>query len=407
MSVRKMLRNATVLGVSAALVFAGSTAANAAPKTVEVSVISSTSGGLKPFGDAYVAGLEWGLNYFTKGTMVVNNQKIVLTKYDDGGLPDTATTHFKTAVGKKSQIVVGTVSSGVALALSPLAAQNKVLYISGPAKMFLITQKGSPFANKYTFRSGVQTEQDLIPIKGALGNSVAGKRIVLFVEDNVFGDAYISAAPKLFPGATIIGQKVTNTKSDYTADMLRLRQSNPDTVFVAWSNTNTATAMWGAMRQQGILGNITVVTGLANTAAYGAVGPLTTFGNLVFSSSYFPGVSTNNIGNALRADYRKANPSAAPFYGEDLFTPDGVTAAQMVVRALSMKANKKTGTTSVDAMVKGLEGWRFTSMKGVTQIRKDDHALIQPMYQSRLERDGANWIPKLVKLYPNAAPPLN
>jgi branched-chain amino acid transport system substrate-binding protein len=58
-------------------------------------------------------------------------------------------------------------------------------------------------------------------------------------------------------------------------------------------------------------------------------------------------------------------------------------------------------------MVKGLEGWRFTSMKGVTQIRKDDHALIQPMYQSRLERDGANWIPKLVKLYPNAAPPLN
>jgi branched-chain amino acid transport system substrate-binding protein len=339
--------------------------------------------------------------------MVVNNQKIVLTKYDDGGLPDTATTHFKTAVGKKSQIVVGTVSSGVALALSPLAAQNKVLYISGPAKMFLITQKGSQFSNKYTFRSGVQTEQDLIPIKGALGNSVAGKRIVLFVEDNVFGDAYISAAPKLFPGATIIGQKVTNTKSDYTADMLRLRQSNPDTVFVAWSNTNTATAMWGAMRQQGILGNITVVTGLANTAAYGAVGPLTTFGNLVFSSSYFPGVSTNNIGNALRADYRKANPSAAPFYGEDLFTPDGVTAAQMVVRALSMKANKKTRTTSVNAMVKGLEGWRFTSMKGVTQIRKDDHALIQPMYQSRLERDGANWIPKLVKLYPNAAPPLN
>ena len=79
----------------------------------------------------------------------------------------------------------------------------------------------------------------------------------------------------------------------------------------------------------------------------------------------------------------------------------------MVVRALSMKANKKTRTTSVNAMVKGLEGWRFTSMKGVTQIRKDDHALIQPMYQSRLERDGANWIPKLVKLYPNAAPPLN
>ena len=407
MSVRKMLRNATVLGVSAALVFAGSTAANAAPKTVEVSVISSTSGGLKPFGDAYVAGLEWGLNYFTKGTMVVNNQKIVVTKYDDGGLPDTATTHFKTAVGKKSQIVVGTVSSGVALALAPLASQNKVLYISGPSKMFLITQKGSPFANKYTFRSGVQTEQDLIPIKGALGNNFAGKRIVLFVEDNAFGDAYISAAPKIFPGATIIGQKVTGTKSDYTADVLRLRQSNPDTVFVAWSNTATSLAMWTAMRQQGILGNISIVTGLAQTAAYPIFGQLLGDRNVIYSSSYFPGASTNNIGNALRADYRRANPTAAPFYGEDLFTPDGVTAAQMIVRALSMKANKKSRKTGVNAMINGLEGWRFTSMKGVTQIRKDDHALVQPMYQTRLVREGANFIPKLVKLYPNAAPPQN
>jgi len=407
MSVRKMLRNATVLGVSVALVFAGSTAANAAPKNVEVSVISSTSGGLKPFGDAYVAGLEWGLNYFTKGTMVVNNQKIVVTKYDDGGLPDTAVTHFKTAVGKKSPIVVGTVSSGVALALAPLAEQNKVLYISGPAKMFLITQKGSQFSNKYTFRSGVQTEQDLIPIKGALGNSVAGKRIVLFVEDNAFGDAYISAAPKLFPGATVIGQKVTGTKSDYTSDVLRLRQSNPDTVFVAWSNTATSLAMWTAMRQQGILGNINIVTGLAQTSAYPIFGQLLGDRNVIYSSSYFPGASTNAIGNALRADYRRANPNAAPFYGEDLFTPDGVTAAQMIVRALGMKANKKTGTTSVNSMIKGLENWRFTSMKGVTQIRKDDHALIQPMYQTRLERDGANFIPKLVKLYPNAAPPLN
>jgi len=407
MSVRKMLRNATVLGVSAALVFASSTAANAAPKTVEVSVISSTSGGLKPFGDAYVAGLEWGLNYFTKGTMVVNNQKIVLTKYDDGGDPATATTHFKTAVGKKSQIVVGTVSSAVALAFAPLAAQNKVLYISGPAKMFLITQKGSQFSNKYTFRSGVQTEQDLIPIKGALGNNFVGKRIVLFVEDNAFGDAYISAAPKIFPGAIIVGQKVTGTKSDYTADVLRLRESNPDTVFVAWSNTATSLAMWTAMRQQGVLGKTNIVTGLAQTAAYPIFGQLLGDSKVIYSSSYFPGASTNAIGTALRADYQKANPTQAPFYGEDLFTPDGVTAAQMIVRALSMKTNKKTGKTSVNSMIAGLEGWRFTSMKGITQIRKDDHALIQPMYQTRLVREGSNFIPKLVKLYPNAAPPLN
>lgn len=401
MSMRKTLRRSLVLAIAAALAFSGTTAATAATKNVEVSVISSTSGGLKPFGDAYVAGFEWGLKYFTKGTMVVNGQKIVVTKYDDGGLPDTATAHFKTAVGKKSKVVVGTVSSGVAVALAPLAAQNKVLYISGPAKQFLITQKGSPFSNKYTFRSGVQTEQDLIPIKGALGATTKGKRIVLFVEDNAFGDAYIAAAPKLFPDATIVGQKVKGTQTDYTADALKARQANPDVMFVAWSNTATTLAMWTGLRQQGVLGGVKIVTGLANTAAYPVLGAI--LGDqVVYSNSYFPGVSKSPIAQALAADYKNVAGAVAPYYGEDLFTPDGVNAAQMVVRALGGSKNQ-----NVDQMVRALEGWKFAAMKGVTQVRASDHALVQPMYEAKLVREGSAWVPKLVKLYANAAPPAN
>ena len=57
--------------------------ANSAPADIKVGVITSTSGPLKSYGDAYVDGLEWGLNYFTKGTMKVNGAKIVVTKKDD------------------------------------------------------------------------------------------------------------------------------------------------------------------------------------------------------------------------------------------------------------------------------------------------------------------------------------
>ena len=52
---------------------------------------------------------------------------------------------------------MGTGSSGVALQMAPLAAQNQVLYISGPAASDAITG-----INKYTFRAGRQTYQDVL-----------------------------------------------------------------------------------------------------------------------------------------------------------------------------------------------------------------------------------------------------
>ena len=47
-------------------------------------------------------------------------------------------------------------------------------------------------------------------------------------------------------------------------------------------------------------------------------------------------------------------------------------------------------------MVDALEGYTFEGPKGETTVRASDHALIQPMYQAKLVKDGDAWTPELV-----------
>ena len=51
---------------------------------------------------------------------------------DDGGVAANAVTTAKDLIGQGYKIIGGATSSGVGLALAPIAAQNKVLFISGP-----------------------------------------------------------------------------------------------------------------------------------------------------------------------------------------------------------------------------------------------------------------------------------
>ena len=99
-----------------------------------------------------------------------------------------------------------------------------------------------------------------------------------------------------------------------------------------------------------------------------------TGGKISFLAHYFHGGTSNDAAKAMDA-YLAAHGEQS-----DLFSPDGFTAAQMVVHAA------QNGDTDVDAMVKNLEGWSFDGVKGAYTVRASDHALLQPMFQAKLER---------------------
>src|SRR5919201_6924232 len=97
-----------------------------------VGIVYSRTGLLSAYGAEYIEGLKLGLNYATKGTGKVNGKTINLTLQDDKTDPATAVSAAKDLIGQGYKIIAGSVSSGVALQVAPLADQNNILYISGP-----------------------------------------------------------------------------------------------------------------------------------------------------------------------------------------------------------------------------------------------------------------------------------
>ena len=373
---RRTLALATTLAVTAGIAGA---AAHARPtasgkaeatQTVKVGIIYSRTGLLSAYGAQYIQGLRLGLEYATRGTNTVAGKKIEITAVDDGGDPAKAVTAAKDLIGQGYKIIGGTVSSGVALALAPIAEQNRVLYISGPAATDLVTG-----ANRYTFRSGRQTSQDVLAAKEILGKGV-GKRITVFAQDSAFGQGNLSAVRTLIGGKghTVGSILVPLSAQDFTPFAQQAKQQRPDLLFVAWAGT-TANAMWTAMQQQGVMNDVTVSTGLAERVTWAAYPP-----GITFLSHYVAEAPKNRVNAWLVNKMKRRNQKP------DLFTPDGFNAALMIVRAV-----QRGGGTDVDRMISALEGWQFVGPKGVSRIRQQDHALLQPMFSARVRQVGGKW----------------
>jgi branched-chain amino acid transport system substrate-binding protein len=363
-------------------VLAPSMAPAQAAGEIKIGVITSTSGGLATFGTAYNEGLAWGLNYYTGGKMTVNGQKLVVTTKDDGGDPASATASFKEMVGNGTKIIAGTASSAVALTLAPLAQQNKVLYISGPAKNDLITSA----ANKYVFRSGNSSTQDLAPLAGI--KPISGRKVVLFVEDNAFGAGNIAAARALMGprGATFEEIKVPTSTSDFTPFAKKAADANGTYIFIAWSNALTSGAMLTALKVQGAFNKQRPITGLAGVASYNIYGTLFEGSNAILTSSYFAGAAKTGAATDLATWY------AANKKTQDLFTSTGADAAKMIVMALTRNPSQ-----NVDTMIKNLEGKSWVGVKGLMKIDPTTHLLIQPMFLISLNKSGSNYVPRLLR----------
>ncbi|MER1995635.1 MAG: ABC transporter substrate-binding protein, partial [Arthrobacter sp.] len=175
-----------------------------APSSVDVGIVYSKTGPLAAYGEAYYEGLQAGIGYATDGTGKVGDTELNITYHDDGGDPDKAVTVAKDLIGQDYKILAGTVVSGIALKLAEQAEQNQVLYISGPAATDAIQG-----INKYTFRSGRQSLQD-VATAGSFVDDLSGKKVVVFAQDNAFGQGNLAAVEAVLgaQGAFVHGDPV-------------------------------------------------------------------------------------------------------------------------------------------------------------------------------------------------------
>ena len=370
---------AGVLGLTTACAPESGSETSSDSGEVKVSIIYSQTGPLAAYGEAYRNGLEAGLDYATDGTGEVDGTTLALDFTDDAGDAAKAVGLAKDAIGSGSKIVAGTVSSGVALSLAEQAEQNEVLYISGAAAADAITG-----INRYTFRSGRQTYQDVATAGSFLGEP-EGQDIVVFGQDNAFGQGNVAAVEAVLggAGANVDSVLVPEDATEFTPFARRILNADPDLVFVAWAG-DTTSAMWQSLSQQKVFDRVPVTTGLGDVASYGAYGSATE--QITFLSHYFGGAPDNDVNQAM-VDFLESKGEVA-----DLFSPDGFVAGQMIAHAVA-----EGGGDDVDAMIDALEGWEFEGPKGATTVRAEDHALLQPMFEAKLTDQGGSPTPELVE----------
>lgn len=370
----------------AALAAALSTPAFSQSGEIRIAHVYSKTGPLEAYGKQTQTGLLMGLNYATGGTMTVNGRKLVVIEKDDQGKPDLGKNQLAAAYSDdKADLAVGPTSSGVALAMLPVAEEYKKLLIVEPAVADAIT--GDKW-NKYIFRTGRNSSQDAI--SNALAIDKPGVTLATLAQDYAFGRDGVKAFKDATKSARLVHEEYlpTNT-TDFTAGAQRLIDKLKDQpgrkiIWILWAGAGNPFKIADMdLKRYGI----EIATGgniLPAMASYKQ------FPGMEGATYYYFGIPKNPVNEALVAMHYKQFKTPP-----DFFTAGGFSAAMAVVTAL-----KKTGgETQTSKLIKTMEGMSFETPKGPMTFRAEDHQALQSMYHFRIKTDPAfAWgVPELVR----------
>jgi branched-chain amino acid transport system substrate-binding protein len=355
-------------------------------KDIRIAHVYSKTGPLEAYGKQTQTGFQMGLEYATGGTMAINGRKLVVIEKDDQGKPDLGKSLLATAYSDdKVDLAVGPTSSGVALAMLPVAEEYKKILLVEPAVADSIT--GDKW-NKYIFRTGRNSSQD------AISNAVAldkpGVNVATLAQDYAFGRDGVKAFKDALKKAKIVHEEyLPTTTTDFTAGAQRLIDKLKDlpgrkVIFIIWAGAGNPFKIADLDLKRY---NIEIATGgniLPAMAAY------KNFPGMEGATYYYFGIPKNPVNEALVAQHYQQF-KAPP----DFFTAGGFSAAMALVTAL-----KKTGGETVtNKLIAAMEGMSFDTPKGKMTFRKEDHQAMQSMYHFKIKVDPAfAWgVPELVR----------
>lgn len=353
-----------------------------AADSIRIAHVTGFTGALSAYAEQLQVGLELGFEYATDGKMKVDGRKIELIKKDTQLDPARARALVEEAYAEDdAQIVVGLVSSGVALAALPIAEEyERIIMPEGVADAITGEQW-----NRYVVRVGRNSSQDAVSNAVALG--MPGVCVATIAQDYAFGRDGVSAFKQAMEGqggAVVHEEYLPIDATDFTAAAQRLFAALKDRdgcdegkyIFAIWAGSANPLSRIQDLHPE----------------RYGI--KLATGGNILpalVSYSEFPGMQgagfyyfespDNKINDWFVKEHFKRY-DAAP----DFFTAQGFAQSMAIVAAIK----KADGSTDADDLIKAFEGLVFETPKGKMIIRSEDHQALQSMYHFRIkveERD--------------------
>ena len=342
-----------------------------AANTIKIGIADSYSGPAAIFGLDMRDGFRMGMNEINAKGGVLGKKMEIVTR-DEQFKPDIALAMAKELIMKENvDLLMGTISSASALAISDLAKREKVPFLVTYAKSEKLTGE---LGHRYVFSMADNTAM----AGRAAGTAIAKKGYTKFWiagDDMEYGHAICEATwnqiKKLNPKAELLGQtwwKVGET--DFVPYITQIMAAKPDYIILG----NSGASVIGFQKAAKATGLIQKVPIYQHTAIEFAV--LTSLGldgpeNVAGTASYmfyYPQTAENKAFVAKFQKLYSRLPTMPAFFG--------YVTSQMVA-----KAYQKAGVVNKEKFIDALEGMTLdTSAVGKLQVRKCDHQLLYPMF---------------------------
>lgn len=374
--------------LAGAVAFAGPAAAQDPIKIALVHGLSGNS--FEAFSRQAQTGFEMGIEYATGGTNAIDGRPIEIIIKDAQFKPDVARAVLAEAYGDDDVLLaVGATSSGVTLAMLPIAEEYEKILIVEPAVADSLT---GPDSNRYVFKTSRNSSMDMQAQALALQPD-ENLYVATLAEDYAFGRDGIAAFKAALDGsgATVVTEEyVPQGTADFTAATERMFNALKDkegrkVILVYVAGGGDAPGKILAMEP----GRYDIEISMG-----GHILPvLPTYKRFpgMEGAVYYYYEAYDNPVNAWLVEEHMKRFDSPP----DFFTAGGMSAALAVVKALETAASYET-----EDLITAMEGMSWDTPKGEMTFRAEDHQALQSMVHFRIRVDeNVEWaIPELVRI---------
>jgi branched-chain amino acid transport system substrate-binding protein len=367
-----------------------------AQETVKIGVILPYSG---PFADA-ANQLEAGIKlYMQQNGDEVAGKKIEIVRKDTGGpAPDVAKRVAQELVVRDQvDILAGFALTPEALGAADISAEAQKLMVVMNAATSVVTEK-SP----YIVRTSVTIPQ-VNYVFGKWAAEEGGiKEAYTLVSDYGPGHDAESSFSKGFTeaGGKIIGSDKTPVANpDFSAFVQRVKDANPEAVYVFIPGGAQPAALGKALADRGLTPPDVKLFGQGELTHPEALESMGETAKGIITTFHYTLERDDPLNNEYVKAYREANNGRSP----DLFSIGGYDGMHLIYEALK----KTNGDATGDALLEAAKGMSWTSPRGPMSIDPETRDVVQTVYIREVKEVDGELQNVIIHEIPNVKDPLH
>ena len=365
---------------------------------IRIAMIEGMSGAFANAGEAVARNIRFAVERVNAagGVRLPSGARpLELIILDSKGQTDEALLQLKTASEKQVLAVLQGNSSSVAAGLidaldkhNAREPQNRLLFLNYSAGDPALTNEKCSF---WHFRFDAHVDMRLAALMAQIAQDSTIKSLYLLNQDYSFGQQVAKSARAMLaavrPDITIVGDELhpLGKIKDFAPYASKIKSLGADAVLTGnWGNDLTLFVK--AAKDVGLNANFYTFYG----NSLGAAGTLGEAGveRVLAVSEWHNNASAGGAKTELDALYA-AFKRRYPDPKDDYFNPRNVLMVNMLVRAIEQAGSSDAAKVAVQ-----LENMRVDQGAGhIATVRGADHQLIQPLYVSRMAKQGTAGVP--------------